>query len=174
MIWQVEQQREKERALIFVGQQYIDAIASYYHSAPGGAKKYPRSISELLRDPRYLTVKRHLRKPWNDPITGSVKWGIIYTKEGGIAGVYSLSEKKPLKLTGFNTLEKFLANKISLQSWRFMYIAALDEQTRSENDSTINDNNLDNAVDEQDKTDEGEDETGEELIPKELIDKANP
>src|SRR4051812_17895729 len=85
LVIQVEGQREKEQLLLFIGQQYANAIASYYNDAPGGNKHYPRSIAELLRDPRFPTIKRHLRRPWVDPFTHSKEWGIVRTKQGGIA-----------------------------------------------------------------------------------------
>ncbi|MBZ4201963.1 MAG: type II secretion system GspH family protein [Methylovulum sp.] len=177
MIWQVEQQREKERELLFIGQQYIDAIASYYHAAPGGVKKYPRTLEDLLRDSRYPSIKRYLRKPWRDPFTGNAKWGFVYTKQGGIAGIYSLGKGKPLKQSGFDILEKYLAGKISYSDWKFIYIAALDDTvenrlaTSNENDANPDQDLADNTNPDADSTEDpnaeadAEEETGEELIP---------
>jgi type II secretory pathway pseudopilin PulG len=167
MVWKVQQQREKERELLFVGQQYIDAIASYYHSAPGGAKKYPRSMNELLRDPRYPMVKRHLRKPWRDPLTGSKEWAIVRTAQGGIAGIHSLTDGVPLKQANFGTLEPLLAGKASYRDWKFVYIAATDETSKetSDNEDATNDNAEEEAGEAEGySTDDGEDETGEELV----------
>jgi type II secretory pathway pseudopilin PulG len=166
LVWQIEQQREKERQLIFIGQQYIDAIASYYHSAPGGVKKYPRKLADLLRDSRYLTVKRHLRKPWKDPFTHSSKWGLVYTKQGGIAGVYSLSPGTPLKQSGFGALESLLAAKTSYQEWRFIYIAAADTSNQNANTANPDTENEDNPDENNDQDNQDqEEETGEEFLP---------
>ncbi len=152
MIFQVEQQREKERELLFIGQQYIAAISSYYHAAPGGFKIYPKKMEDLLRDPRYPTVKRHLRKPWRDPLTGQDKWGLVYTQQGGIAGIYSFSNGRPLKKTGFGALEVFLANKEKYTEWRFLYITetsnASDQNLISQDDDNVlggNGNGVDNV-----------------------------
>jgi len=169
-IWRIEEQRAKEAELLFIGQQYIDAITSYYHAAPGGAKKYPRTIAELLLDPRYVTVKRHLRRPWLDPLTGSAEWGLVRTKNGGIAGVFSHAAGRPIKQAGFGLLDTFLAGKSSYQDWRFIYIAATDSTLRQPADNSGEGENQDDAL----MADEAagdqepqEDETGEELMPNE-------
>lgn len=166
MVWKIQQQREKERELLFVGQQYIDAIASYYHAAPGGAKKYPRSMEDLLRDPRFPNIKRHLRKPWRDPLTGSREWEIVYTKEGGIAGVHSRAEGTPLKQAGFGTLDQLLAGKASYADWRFIYVAANDDN-KDTGISSVNAETDDDTDEEsvgEDRDDGGGEETGEELL----------
>lgn len=160
LVWHIIQQREKENELLFIGQQYVDAIASYYHAAPGGIKKYPRSISDLLRDSRYLTIKRHLRKPWRDPLTGSKQWGLVLTKQGGIAGIYSLAKGTPVKQKGFGMLESLLADKTNYQEWRFIYIAASD--TALPTNTPANAEN-DEAVEGGSDT-ESEEETGAELL----------
>lgn len=123
-VWQVAQQREKERQMLWIGQQYIDAIASYYHASPGGNKRYPRTLDELLRDPRYPIIKRHLRKLWRDPLTGSSDWGLVRTSQGGIAGVYSHAQGQPFKQAGFGASEKWLAAKKSYQEWQFVYFSS--------------------------------------------------
>lgn len=139
-VWEVEQRREKEAELLFIGQQYLDAITSYYHSAPGGTNEYPHTINELLLDPRSLTVKRHLRKPWIDPLTGSKNWGIVRTKAGGIAGVFSNAAGQPLKQAGFGFNEKLLAGKSSYQDWKFTFIATTDAELELPADNLSSDN----------------------------------
>lgn len=120
---QVQQQRHKERQLLYAGKQYIAAIASYYHSSPGGAKQYPRKIADLLRDPRYPDVKRHLRKPWRDPMTASGEWGLVRTSQGLIAGVYSRAQGVPFKQSDFGSaeLDHALAFKESYSQWKFVF-----------------------------------------------------
>ena len=39
-VWHAEAQREKERELLFIGEQFRKAIGSYYESTPGGVKTY--------------------------------------------------------------------------------------------------------------------------------------
>lgn len=176
VIWKIEKQREKEAELLFIGQQYTEAIASYYHASPGGAKKYPRTIDELLRDPRYVTVKRHLRQPWRDPLTGLNNWGIIYTKQGGIAGIYSNALGTPLKQAGFGVLDSMLAGKSSYYDWKFIYIAAADDtlrQAKESQDAEGADSDLENEKQNKEQASDGtgedeepqEEETGAELLP---------
>jgi len=143
---EVQQQRLKERQLLYVGQQYMAAIGSYYNASPGGAKQYPQELAELLRDPRYPTIKRHLRKPWRDPMTASGKWGLVRTREGRIAGVYSLARGVPLKRSGFGSpeLDRDFADSKSYAQWKFIYrdgLAATDTPVgdRQESASTAHD-----------------------------------
>ena len=119
---EVQQQRLKEQQLLEVGKQYVAAIGSYYNATPGGAKQYPQKLSELLRDPRYPTIKRHLRKPWPDPMTKG-EWGLVLTRQGRIAGVYSRARGVPLKRGGFGSpeLDRMLGDKKRYAQWKFVY-----------------------------------------------------
>src|SRR4029453_6215729 len=60
-------QREKEAELLFRGEQYRDAIASYYKKE----QRYPAKLADLLEDKRYPMPVRHLRRLYLDPITGA-------------------------------------------------------------------------------------------------------
>ena len=122
-VWHVEQIRQKEKELIFIGQQYADAIASYYENTPSSTKAYPKNVSDLLSDKRGVKIKRHLRRPWTDPFTGKSNWGLISTNKGGIAGIYSLGLGMPLKQSGFEeNLEEQLSGKSSYREWKFLYL----------------------------------------------------
>ena len=114
-------QREKETQLLFVGDQYRRAIGVYYSQTPGGAKRYPKSLDELLGDNRYLVPRRYLRKHYRDPITNSGSWGLVRAADGGIAGVFSLSEEKPIKMDNFSVRDKAFKNAIRYADWRFVY-----------------------------------------------------
>ena len=100
-LWKTEAQRDREKELLFVGEQYAKAIASYYESSPGGAKSYPAKLQDLLLDDRFPVVKRHLRKLYRDPMTGTDEWGTI-RQQGRIVGVYSQSATPPIKRYGFS------------------------------------------------------------------------
>ncbi len=91
---------EREADLLFVGNQFRQAIISYLQSGTK-AGQYPATLEDLVLDPRYPTPRRHLRKVFADPITGETKWGLVLAPEGGIMGVYSLSELEPLKRANF-------------------------------------------------------------------------
>jgi type II secretory pathway pseudopilin PulG len=89
--------REKEQEWLFAGQQYKQAIASYYNQSPNGLKELPTSIDELLLDRRFVATTRHLRKAFADPITGG-DWAIIRDENQKIKGVYSKSNAPVLQI----------------------------------------------------------------------------
>jgi type II secretory pathway pseudopilin PulG len=89
---------EQEKDLLFIGSEYRRAIQSYLAVAPN---RYPTTLEDLLLDKRTPKAVRHLRKIYPDPITGKKEWGFLRAPEGGIMGVYSLSEKKPIKELDF-------------------------------------------------------------------------
>src|SRR5262245_46462733 len=100
-VWQTAVQRERERELLFVGDEIRRAITQYYESTPGTGKQFPKSLDDLVRDNRYPTTHRYLRKVYLDPMTGKREWGFVKGPGDGIMGVYSLSRKTPLKRANF-------------------------------------------------------------------------
>lgn len=121
-IWHTEAQREREKELLFVGEQYAMAIGSYYESTPGAVKQYPASLEALLQDHRFPVMRRHLRKLYRDPVTGDVEWGLIL-QQGRIVGVHSLSEQRPLKVASFPEGRDRFAAAGSYSGWGFVYAA---------------------------------------------------
>lgn len=111
-------QREKEEELLRIGLMYRKAIYQYYQNSPGGVKTYPEKLEDLLRDPRYLEVKRYLKKLEKDPMT-SKDFLIIKNSENKIIGIYSSSLQKTIKKTGFlSSLENF--EKVEkYRDWKF-------------------------------------------------------
>lgn len=111
-IWSQSAQREKEAELIWIGEQFRQAIGLYYHRSPGTLKRYPKRLEDLIEDRRYLTLQRYLRKIYADPITGRAEWGTIGASDGGIMGVHSISEQTPVRRIG---------NAARYADWRFVY-----------------------------------------------------
>lgn len=120
-IWHHAAQREKERQLLFIGNEFRTAIALYYQRTPGTIKRYPERLEQLLRDDRYLSMQRYLRKIYRDPITGKTEWGLIEAPGGGIMGVYSLSSDAPIKKAGFTEQHKGFAEAGGYVDWKFVY-----------------------------------------------------
>lgn len=117
--------REQERELIFIGRQFREALRRYHEAVPMGAPKtYPASLDELLQDSRSVSVQRHLRRVYNDPMTGKAEWGLIRVG-GRIVGIHSLSEQEPLKKTGFEASEQMFMNAGRYSAWVFSYPADL-------------------------------------------------
>lgn len=121
--WTQASQREKEAELLFVGNQYRQAIMLYYERTPGPIKRYPASLEELVTDNRYNPPQHYLRKLYRDPITNSTEWGLVAAPAGGIMGVYSLSEKAPLKVAGFSVLNADFEGKGRYSEWKFEYVS---------------------------------------------------
>jgi len=111
-------QREKERELLFVGNEYRQAIASYYQKE----RTYPRKLEDLLEDKRFPMPVRHLRRLYPDPITNSSDWGLVQPTEGaGIVGVYSRSESTPVKTGNFSLRDSRFEGAEKYKDWVFSY-----------------------------------------------------
>lgn len=141
ILWHTAQQRQKEVELLFIGNQIRTAIASYYAQTPGNLRRYPASLDELLKDPRFPSTVRHLRKLYRDPITTNAQkpgdWGLITAPGGGIMGVYSTSEAAPLKRAGFDLPNRVfeertvtLGDKMTYKEWQFVYVGTAPQPMR--------------------------------------------
>lgn len=119
--WRTTAQRDKERELLFVGDQIRRAIEQYYESSPGGVKQFPRNLEDLLKDGRYPTTRRYLRKIYRDPMTGKREWGLVRGPGETIMGVYSLSRQTPMKQANFPPEYASFQRAESYGAWRFAY-----------------------------------------------------
>ena len=121
-IWSQAAQREKERELLFVGEQFRQAIALYYWRTPGGAHQYPKDLEALLEDKRWPVIQRYLRRIYRDPITGRADWGVVEAPGGaGIMGVYSKSEDVPIKTAGFPARWSSFEDARNYADWKFVF-----------------------------------------------------
>jgi type II secretory pathway pseudopilin PulG len=110
--------RERETELLWRGNQYRLAIEAY---TKRGGGLYPRSLDDLVRDPRDVTVRRYLRKRYPDPVMGSDEWGIVKAPDGGIMGVYSRSDDQPVKAAGFRLADAAFEGAAKYSDWKFVY-----------------------------------------------------
>jgi type II secretory pathway pseudopilin PulG len=115
-------QADREEELMFRGMAYRNAIQRYY----AVAGRYPRSLDELLKDPRFAH-RPYLRTPYPDPMAAredakeNGSWRLVRAIDGGIAGVSSRSGQEPLKKVNFPPgFEKFDGAK-SYAEWIFVY-----------------------------------------------------
>lgn len=120
-LWSLERQREKELELLFIGAEFQRAIAMYYQRSPSSVKRYPRSIDDLLKDNRFPGVQRYLRKNYVDPMTGKREWGLVQAPEGGIMGIYSLSNDATLKRSNFPLVYEEFEKSRQYSEWAFVY-----------------------------------------------------
>jgi type II secretory pathway pseudopilin PulG len=115
--WRTQAQREREAELLFVGDQYRAAIDSYVRASPG-APEYPQRIEDLLEDRRLPSVRRHLRRPYRDPMTGSMQWDLLLAGQR-IQGVASRSGEVPLRRS-FPSRYREFEDAASYRDWRFV------------------------------------------------------
>jgi type II secretory pathway pseudopilin PulG len=115
--------RDAEHQLLSIGAEYERALHSYA-GAPtvGGAPntgQRPRSLEDLLKDPRTPGIRRHLRQVYPDPLSGKAEWGLITDAQGLIVGIHSLAEGKPLRRTGFDPQWAHFEEAESYGQWVF-------------------------------------------------------
>jgi hypothetical protein len=110
-------QREKEAELLFRGDAYRQAIASYYRKEA----RYPQSLEQLLEDKRYPMPVRHLRKLYADPMTGEADWGLLEAPGGGVMGVYSKSGERPIKTGNFPLQHAAFEHAERYADWKFFH-----------------------------------------------------
>jgi type II secretory pathway pseudopilin PulG len=85
--------RNKLIELQWVLQQYQTAFESYRGASPIGQSPSPQTLEELLDDKRYVTIRRHIRELYEDPMTGQLDWQLDLTTSGRIAGVSSRAQR---------------------------------------------------------------------------------
>lgn len=118
--WRDTIQRAREAELLWRGQQYQQAIASYYSVNHGAQRMLPAKLEDLVRDPRFPNVVRHMRKLYNDPMTGE-EWQLVTDPAERIVGVHSSSDLEPFQKDGFpKTLEQ-LKGKSTYSEWQFVF-----------------------------------------------------
>jgi type II secretory pathway pseudopilin PulG len=126
VMWHTSARRAQEQQLLFAGGAIRDAIVRYHRRSPGGIREYPRNLQDLVEDRRYITVERHLRRIYEDPLTGKRDWGVITNEQGRIVGIYSKSREAPLKRDNFPPRFAAFAGASLYSDWRF---SAVDNQT---------------------------------------------
>lgn len=118
-LWQLESRRDKEKELLFAGEQYRQAIASYYDRSPGDPQ-YPPRLVDLLLDPRFPMPVRHLRRLYVDPMSSDGGWEVI-RRDGRIVGVASRSSQSPIKIGDFPPEQAAFAGAGRYADWQFVH-----------------------------------------------------
>jgi type II secretory pathway pseudopilin PulG len=116
--WQLSRQRERERELLWVGNQYARALKAYHEQTPG-LRRYPERLEELLEDRRFPVPRHHLRQLYPDPVTREA-WGVVLAPDGRIAGVRSRSEDPPIKQAGFPARWDAFKGMTHYSDWQFL------------------------------------------------------
>lgn len=140
---QTAAQRDREQELLSIGMQFRAALVSYRdaqrYDRPAAAgpasagpagfgavdpRQRPASLDELLKDPRFPGIKRHLRRVYVDPMTGKAEWGLVM-ENGRIAGIHSLSTAAPIKQAGFEGADLAFQGAEQYRAWVFALPLAL-------------------------------------------------
>ena len=117
----IYQRRMAEEELLFVGGEFQRALLSYAVATPLGQPTQPRTLDDLLRDPRYLNPVRHLRRLYADPVTGKADWVLVRSPDGQlIAGIHSASSAHPVKLAHFPADFRRFDDKRRYADWVFV------------------------------------------------------
>jgi type II secretory pathway pseudopilin PulG len=114
-------QREREAELLQIGAAFAQAIGTYYESSPGTVKRWPTSLKDLEDDKRFVGILRHVRQVYVDPITRSENWGLVSANDGGITGVYSLSDAAPIRSGALTVGTVSLPAASRYADWQFVY-----------------------------------------------------
>lgn len=119
--WSTMAKREVEKSLLYRGDRIRLALESYYNASPGGAKVLPRRLEDLVRDPRFGSVKRHIRRIYRNPLSGDGNWTLVMASGGRIRGVYAKSGRRPLKTSGFEKGDEPFEKAKTYSDWRFLF-----------------------------------------------------
>ena len=117
VVWSTQIRRDKEVELLYAGHQIRQAIGRY--RAVGG--QFPQALNDLLEDKRSPVPRRYLRQIYLDPMTGTADWQLILAPGGGIMGVASSSQGKPIKVAGFLPADAAFETAECYCDWKFAY-----------------------------------------------------
>ena len=124
--WGMLAQRERERELLFAGNQYREALRRYYEAIPDAVQRHPAKLEDLLQDTRFAGMRRHLRQLYPDPMTGQADWVLLRRGER-IVGVHSRATGRPIKRDGFEKRDADFAGAASYGDWKFVAAPAAND-----------------------------------------------
>jgi type II secretory pathway pseudopilin PulG len=134
-IWHTQMQREKEQELLFIGNQFRNAIGRFYQESGRG---FPVSLQALLGvDGDTKLNRRFLRRMYIDPFTGTDTWGLVLGANGEIVGVHSLSDMEAFKRAGFSEKNSAFESKTKYSEWQFVFVPQKAQGTTGAGD-TVN------------------------------------
>lgn len=118
-LYTLQTQRDREAELFHVGAAYARAIEHYYATSPGQAS-LPRSVDDLVADPRFPSVVHHLREAYPDPLDASHPMVPVFDLQGHLIGVHSSSDAQPLRRVGWTDGRHMIAPAAKYSDWLFM------------------------------------------------------
>lgn len=109
--------RDAEAELLFRGDAYRRAVASYW-AAGEGDPRLPGDLRSLLDDPRE-PGRRHIRRLYDDPLGGS--WTLLRGDDGGVAGVAPADAGTPRRRAFFPPGYEAFAEAETYADWAFVF-----------------------------------------------------
>jgi len=119
-VWATVRKHEREKELLWVGDQYRKAVMSYWKMTPGGRKVLPTSIAQLLNDDRFPNPVHHLRQAYPDPLQDGVALEPILINNA-LYGVHSSSRQVPMKRALFPRQYEKFASAEDYTQWQFLF-----------------------------------------------------
>lgn len=124
-IWSQVQQREREKQLLWAGEQIHRAIAAYSQYGQDSGNNFPAALQDLLLDPRSPARRRFLRQIYDDPMTRSTDWALIRNLQGRIVGVHSRATGVPVKTGRFAQPYVSFEKARTYADWKFTAVPEL-------------------------------------------------
>ena len=121
-VWHSTARRERESELLAIGNQYREALKSYYDASAVGTPRSPLTLEELVLDRRFPEPRRHIRRLYPDPITNRNDWALML-QQGRITGGHSQSTGEPMKSGGFLPRDEQFVSAKSYADWVFSLTA---------------------------------------------------
>jgi type II secretory pathway pseudopilin PulG len=118
--WSMKRQREREAELIWVGDQYRQAVESYWRATPGPRKALPARVEQLLNDDRFALPVHHLRRAYGDPLEDGRELEPLL-RNNTLVGVHSTLQGTPVKQGGFPARYAGFAGAGSYDAWNFVF-----------------------------------------------------
>ena len=122
-LWSEQRRRDRELELLQLGVLYAQALQSYRDASPGSEQQYPARLEDLMLDTRFVGTRRHLRRPYPDPMSRARPWGLVTDARGRIQGVFSRSEAPPIAQGPVILDDRVLPAALRYIDWQFIALS---------------------------------------------------
>jgi type II secretory pathway pseudopilin PulG len=126
VLWSTQIRRDKEAQLLWVGDQYRQAIGRYRN----GTGRLPMALQDLLTDEQAQVPRHFIRQLYPDPMTGQADWQVIEGPGGGVLGVASTSPDKPIKVANFPSQYQEFEKAETYSDWKFVFKPGVSRHRR--------------------------------------------
>lgn len=100
-VWVKISDRQRRMQMEWIGEQYRNAIASFYYT--GSIRTYPKTLDDLTLDKRFPRQQHHLRELYSNPYSSDSPWKTVPAPGGGIRGVFAeITEEQRTKKYEFD------------------------------------------------------------------------